>query len=59
MAWVLDLLFRRPSTVDGHKIYYDREWEEPCPVHKCTTYQTDDPYVAYCPECQRLLDHYL
>lgn len=50
----------RPQTYEGYTINYEDPYYEPCPYHGCITYQTiEDKTLCYCPQCRKLLVHYL
>ena len=57
---LFDILFGdpRPRKCDGYTINYSDPYWSPCPFHDRTTYQTvEEPTLAYCPKCKRLLVH--
>lgn len=47
--------FVRPSVFDGYTVNYSYPVSEPCPDCGHVTYHTDDPEIAFCPCCKRLL----
>lgn len=47
-----------PNTCQGYRINYNDPYHEKCPEHGCTCYQTyENPTLAYCPKCGRILIH--
>lgn len=47
-----------PYSCQGYRINYNEPYHENCPEHGCTCYQTfENPTLAYCPKCRRLLIH--
>ena len=48
-----------PTTYQWYTINYSDQYWDPCPYHKCTTYQTvEERMYCYCPKCKKLLHHY-
>lgn len=55
---ICDIINNMPESCQGYRINYNKPYHEKCPDHGCTCYQTfENPTLAYCPKCGRVLIH--